>query len=435
MSDVTLKPFDKPFTATAAVPGSKSLTNRALILAALASGISELSNILLADDTRVMLQGLEKLGFPLQIDVVSHSVKVTGAAGKIPASTADLFCGNSGTTIRFLAALCALGSGAYTLDGIPRMRLRPIAELVEPLRNLGSRVDYLGQPGYPPIRITADGLPGGLLKYGSAASSQFLSALLMASPYARHEVHVDLQGPQTSWPYVAMTMQLMDHFGITAELLRDPITGEPRQIVIPRSTYIATQYTIEPDASNAAYFLATAAIHPGAKVTIPGLGTTSFQGDVGIANVLKKMGADIILTKDSVTVAGTDTLEGIDVDLLPMPDQAQTLAVVALFAHGPTILRGLHTLRVKETDRLAALSTELQKFGANVTVGGDDTLTIQPPNHPQPATVDTYDDHRMAMSFAIAATKITGVTIKDTQCVNKTYPDFFTDLEKLRSQA
>ena len=435
MSDVTLKPFDKPFTATAAIPGSKSLTNRALILAALASGVSELSNILLADDTRVMLQGLEKLGFPLQVDVASHSVKITGAAGKIPASTADLFCGNSGTTIRFLAALCALGSGAYTLDGIPRMRLRPIAELVDPLRNLGSRVDYLGQPGYPPIRITADGLPGGLLKYGSAASSQFLSALLMASPYARHEVHVDLQGPQTSWPYVAMTMQLMDHFGITPELLRDPITGDPRQIVIPRSTYTATQYTIEPDASNAAYFLATAAVHSGAKVTVPGLGSTSLQGDVGIANVLKKMGADIILAKDSVTVAGTDTLEGIDVDLLPMPDQAQTLAVVALFAHGPTILRGLHTLRVKETDRLAALSTELQKFGAKVTVGGDDTLTIQPPNHPQPATVDTYDDHRMAMSFAIAATKITGVTIKDTQCVNKTYPDFFTDLEKLRSQA
>jgi 3-phosphoshikimate 1-carboxyvinyltransferase len=435
MSDVTLKPFDKPFTATAAVPGSKSLTNRALILAALASGISELSNILLADDTRVMLQGLEKLGFPLQLDVASHSVKITGAAGKIPASTADLFCGNSGTTIRFLAALCALGSGAYTLDGIPRMRLRPIAELVEPLRNLGSRVDYLGQPGYPPICITADSLPGGLLKYGSAASSQFLSALLMACPYARHEVHVDLQGPQTSWPYVAMTMQLMDHFGITPELLRDPITGDPRQIVIPPSTYTATQYTIEPDASNAAYFLATAAVHPGAKVTVPGLGSTSLQGDVGIANVLKKMGADIILTKDSVTVAGTDTLEGIDVDLLPMPDQAQTLAVVALFAHGPTILRGLHTLRVKETDRLAALSTELQKFGANVTVGGDDTLTIQPPDHLQPATVDTYDDHRMAMSFAIAATKIPGVTIKDTQCVNKTYPDFFTDPEKLRGQA
>jgi 3-phosphoshikimate 1-carboxyvinyltransferase len=435
MSDVSLKPFDKPFTTTAAVPGSKSLTNRALILAALASGVSELSNVLLADDTRVMLQGIEKLGFPLQIDVASHCVKVTGAAGKIPATSADLFCGLSGTTIRFLAALCSLGSGAYTLDGVPRMRLRPIAELVEPLRNLGSRVDYLDQPGFPPIRITADGLPGGILKYGSAASSQFLSALLMVCPYARHEVHVDLQGPQTSWPYVAMTMQLMDHFGITPELLRDPKTGEPKQIVIPRSTYTATQYSIEPDASNAAYFLATAAIHPGSEVTVPGLGTTSLQGDVGIANVLKKMGADVALAKDSITVAGTETLEGIDVNLLPMPDQAQTLAVVALFAHGPTILRGLHTLRVKETDRLAALSAELQKFGAKVTIDGDDILTIQPPQHIQPATVDTYDDHRMAMSFAIAGTKIAGVTIKDAQCVNKTYPNFFTDLEKLRGHA
>jgi 3-phosphoshikimate 1-carboxyvinyltransferase len=432
MSDVTPEPFGKPFTATVQVPGSKSLTNRALILAALADGVSELSNVLIADDTRVMLQGLEKLGFTLQIDLDSHAVKVTGAAGKIPAATAELFCGNSGTTIRFLSALCALGTGSYTLDGIPRMRLRPIAELVEPLRNLGARVEFLGQPGYPPLRIVADGLPGGILKYGSAASSQFLSALLMASPYARHEVHVDLEGPQTSWPYVAMTMQLMDHFGVTPELLRDPSTGDPRQIVVPPGAYTATQYPIEPDASNAAYFLATAAIHPNSKITVPGLGKSSLQGDVGIVNVLKKMGADIILDKDSLTVTGTGALEGIDVDLLGMPDQAQTLAVVALFARGTTILRGLHTLRVKETDRLTALSNELQKFGAKVVIGGDDTLTIDPPEQLRSATVDTYDDHRMAMSFAVAATKIPNVIIKDAECVNKTYPQFFADLEKLR---
>jgi 3-phosphoshikimate 1-carboxyvinyltransferase len=229
-----------------------------------------------------------------------------------------------------------------------------------------------------------------------------------------------------------MTMQLMDHFGNTPELLRDRATGEPKQIVVPLEPYKATKYAIEPDASNAAYFLAIAAVHPGTKITVPGLGKSSLQGDVGVVNVLKKMGAEVTLGKDSVAVTGTDTLEGIDVDLLGMPDQAQTLAAVALFAQGPTTLRGLHTLRVKETDRVAALSNELQKFGAKVTIDGDDTLTIEPPRHIQPATVDTYDDHRMAMSFAIAGSKIPGVIIKDAQCVNKTYPEFFRDLEMLR---
>jgi 3-phosphoshikimate 1-carboxyvinyltransferase len=224
----------------------------------------------------------------------------------------------------------------------------------------------------------------------------------------------------------------MDEFGVTPELFRDPLTGDPRQIIIPREKYRATAYAIEPDASNAAYFLAAAAIHPGAAVTIEGLGRKSLQGDVGFADVLRRMGADVKVTNDSITVAGGESLEGIEIDLSAMPDQAQTLGVVALFASGDTIIRGLHTLRVKETDRVAALAAELSKLGADVDVQGDD-LFISPPDRIRPASIDTYDDHRMAMSFAVAGTRTAGVTIKDAGCVNKTYPNYFDDLEKLRT--
>jgi 3-phosphoshikimate 1-carboxyvinyltransferase len=431
VSDVTLIPIDRPFRATITPPGSKSLTNRALILAALADGVSELTNVLLADDTLVMLDGLRKLGF--EIIQKDNSVTVTGRGGRIEAKSADLFCGNSGTTIRFLSALCAIAKGTYTLDGVPRMRQRPIHELAILLRNLGTRVEFMEAEGHPPLRITADGLAGGILKYGAAASSQFLSAVLMVSPFARHEVRVDLEGQQTSWPYVAMTMRLMDQFGHTPELLRDPKTGDPRQIIISRGGYVATKYPVEPDASNAAYFLAAAAVHPGSAVTITSLGKSSLQGDIGFGSVLGKMGARVWLDKDSITITGTDRLDGIDVDLLSMPDQAQTLAVVALFAHSRTTIRGLHTLRLKETDRLTALSTELRKFGATIAIENNDTLIIDPPNTPTAATVATYDDHRMAMSFAIAGTKIATVTITGAECVNKTYPRFFEDLELLRA--
>lgn len=432
MSDLTLTPFEKPFTATLAPPGSKSLTNRALVLAALADGISELSNVLFADDTRAMLDGLGKLGFGLEIDEAQGQARVHGAGGKIPAASADLYCKNSGTTIRFLSAMCTLGRGLYQLDGNERMRQRPIGALTGMLKQLGARASHPAAEGFPPIRVEADGLPGGVLQYGSEVSSQYLSAILQVAPYARHELRVDLVGPQTSWPYVAMTMQLMDHFGCTPELVRDPDTHEPRQIIIPREKYQPTTYAIEPDASNATYFLAAAAIRPGAKVTINGLGKRSLQGDVGFADVLHQMGADLVFGKDFITLTGTDTLRGIEVDLLSMPDTAQTLGVVALFAKGPTTVRGLFTLRVKETDRVVALSNELKKLGATVEIDGDD-LTIHPPASITPAAIDTYDDHRMAMSFAIAGTRASGVTIRDVECTHKTYPNFFQDLERLRS--
>ena len=430
MSDVTLQPVARPFSATFTPPGSKSLTNRALVLAALADGTSELTNCLFADDTLVMIDSLQRLGFTLDVDRAANTIRVHGQGGKIPAGEAELFCGNSGTSIRFLAALCALGRGRYGLDGIPRMRQRPIGQLVEMLHNLAVRINYREQEGFPPIEVLADRLAGGIARFGNAQSSQFLSAVIQVCPYARIEVRIELEGAQTSWPYVAMTMQLMDHFGVTPELMRDKLTGDPRRIVIPQGVYRPTDYLVEPDASNATYFLAAAAMHKGSKVTITGLGKQSLQGDVGFADVLHRMGADLIFGKDFITIAGSGRLEGIAVDLRDMPDAAQTLAVAALFADGETRIDGLHTLRLKETDRLAALANELAKFGAQVEIDGD-ALVITPPEHVQPATVATYDDHRMAMSFALAGTKIPGVTIKDKECVNKTYPGYFEDLERV----
>jgi 3-phosphoshikimate 1-carboxyvinyltransferase len=308
------------------------------------------------------------------------------------------------------------------------MRQRPIGPLVNMLRNLGVRIDYLANEGYPPIRVRAHSLPGGITQYGSETSSQYLSAVLQVAPYAKHEVCIDLVGKQTSWPYVAMTMRLMDSFGHLCELERDADTGEPTRIIVPGGIYSPQELTIEPDASNATYFLALAALHKGSKITIEGLGKRSLQGDVGFADVLHQMGAGLTFGRDFITVMGAEQLVGIDADLSHMPDAAQTLAVVALFAEGPTTISGLHTLRVKETDRIAALQNELTKLGADIDVEGD-TLIIHPPEKIKPASVDTYDDHRMAMSFALAGTKTAGVRINDPACVNKTYPSYFEDLK------
>lgn len=434
MSQLTLEPLDRPFIATVAVPGSKSLTNRALVLAALAEGECEISNVLFAEDTLVMLESLARLGFAPGIDSGKRIVRLAGRGGKVPAAGADLFCGNSGTTIRFLAAFCALGRGDFNLDGIARMRQRPIGALVDLLRALGVRVDYPINDGFPPLVVHADRLPGGLARLASAPSSQFLSAVLQIAPYARNEVRIDLLTPQTSWPYVAMTMRLMDQFGHTPHLVRDADTGDPKQIIIPQGSYQPTQYAVEPDASNATYFMGIAAIHPGSRITVPGLGRESLQGDVGFADVLRKMGASVELGANAITVTGPQRLQGIDADLSSMPDTAQTLAVLALFAEGKTTIRGLHTLRVKETDRIAALAAELNKLGATVEVHGDD-LHIAPPPRLLPVTIDTYDDHRMAMSFAMAATKSPGITIRDPACVSKTYPEFFDDLRRINPKS
>jgi len=410
-------------------PGSKSLTNRALVLAALARGNSAISNVLLADDTRVMLECLRQLGWMVTVDQENNVVQIGGTEGSIPRDAATMFCGNSGTSIRFLVAVCTLGRGRYHFDGIGRMRRRPIGQLVDVLRNLGGRISYVMEEGFPPVEVLGDGLPGGSAKFASGLSSQFLSAILQVSPYARHEVRIDMEDQQTSWPYVAMTMRLMDVFGHTPHVVRDK-RDQLRQIIVPPGSYAGTDYRVEPDASNASYFLAVAAIHPGARVKIEGLGKHSLQGDVGFVDLLRKMGAEVELGDDFISIGGTDRLDGIEADLLNMPDMAQTLAVTALFARGDSVLRGLHTLRHKETDRVAAMAAELTRLGAQVTVR-DDMMTIQPPSHLRPATIETYNDHRMAMAFAVAGTRAPGIVIREPECVSKTYPAFFDDLRKI----
>ncbi len=438
---LTILPLTTPLRATLRPPGSKSLTNRALLLAALADGVSTLTGVLEADDPHYMRQALGALGFALEHDPQRQTVSIAGQGGRLPRSSAELFLGNAGTAVRFLTAAVCLGDGEYTLDGVPRMRQRPLAQLVEPLRQLGARIDYLGDANCPPLRVRAGGLRGGELTMPPTLSSQYISALLQVGPYCQEGLTLQFDGPVTSRPYVEMTLNVMERFGVTCEV--DPAFT---CVHVPRGGYVAQQYDIEPDASAASYFLALGALLPEAKVTVQGLGFRSVQGDTGFAMLLQQMGAGVICERDAITVLGLskgEKLRGIDVDLNHMPDMAQTLAVVALFAEGPTVIRNIGNLRVKETDRMAALRNELTKLGAQVDIAGDD-MTITPPVggqlQVQPGTViATYDDHRMAMSFAVAglaAPELTdGLTLADPACVNKTFPDYFEYLDRLRQAA
>lgn len=418
-----IRPIAK-FNASVRPPGSKSLTNRALLLAALAEGESHLTGVLFADDTRAMLKCLQDLGIQVTIDESNKSVTVVGTGGRMQADQADLFCGNAGTAYRFLTAACCLGSGEFTLDGILRMRERPIGQLVDPLRSLGADITYVGEDGFPPLKIAANGIAGGHFALKPTLSSQYISALLQIAPCTESGIEVTFEGPITSLPYVIMTLRLMERFGARFEADEDY-----RRIRVLPGGYQSQDYDIEPDASNASYFEAAAAIIPGSRCTIEGLDESSLQGDVRFADVLKRMGADVQWSQGSVTVTGGDRLSGIDIDLNDMPDMAQTLAVIAIYADGPTVIRNVGNLRVKETDRLEALATELTKLGVNARIDGDD-LHIEPAS-PKPADIDTYDDHRMAMSFAIAGLRFDGVRINDPKCVNKTFPEYFEYLTRL----
>ncbi|MEM6550832.1 MAG: 3-phosphoshikimate 1-carboxyvinyltransferase [Planctomycetota bacterium] len=439
-----------PFSATLSPPGSKSLTNRALLIAALADGPCTLTGVLFADDTRVMLDALQTLGFELTINEPDATVTVRGRNGRIPTVSAtpsdpdedptptELFLGNAGTATRFLTAALTLGRGTYQLDGIPRMRQRPIGELVDALAELEAVIDYDAKPGYPPLTIHGNGgLPGGEITLQPTLSSQFISALLLAGPHLDDGLTIRFDGEITSLPYVKMTIKLMEHFGVKPSFKRDA-NGDPYIRVRP-AQYAATDYTVEPDASNASYFLAAAAAVPGSDCTIDHLGSRSLQGDAEFCDLLGRMGCTVIQKLESTHVAAPPDgkLLGIDADLNRMPDMAQTLAVLALFAEGPTTIRNVGNLRVKETDRLDALETELTKLGATAMTLGDD-LTIHPPPDNQltaddqsPVLIETYDDHRMAMAFAVAGLRHPGIHLADPACVNKTYPTFFDDLATL----
>jgi 3-phosphoshikimate 1-carboxyvinyltransferase len=427
----------RPFEVTLRPPGSKSLTNRALLLASLADGESTIRRPLLADDTQRMLEALRALGFGVEVVEGGEALRVAGTGGTIPADRADLHLGNAGTAMRPLTAACCLGRGQYTLDGIARMRQRPIGELVEPLNQIGGRVTYLGEAGFPPLKIAAHGLVGGRVKMRPTLSSQFITALAMVAPCCEHGLTIDFQGPITSRPYVELTLGLMKRFGVRGELIN---TNGGAQLAVRSGTYRPIDYDVEPDASNATYLLAAAAIVPDSRCTVEGLGRRSLQGDTGFADVLERMGARVTRGDHAITVASpaAGRLAGIDIDLNHMPDAAMTLATIAAVAEGPTTIRNVGNWRVKETDRMAAMQAELSKLGATVQIDGDDITITPPPGHRlRPAAIDTYDDHRMAMSFAILGLppESPGVTINDPRCVEKTFPDFFAYLDRLASDA
>lgn len=422
MSDpLLINPVSGPIAGSIRPPGSKSLTNRALIVAALAEGSSKLSGVLDSDDTRVMVNSLSRLGVNLEHDSALCVATVEGCGGRPPAEAAELWLENSGTSIRFLTALCALGHGTFRLDGNERMRQRPIGPLVAALNALGGDVSCEAANHCPPVVVNARGLPGGRTNVTGDISSQYLSALLMSAPCAGSHVEIDVEGTLVSKPYVDMTLAVMSNFGVTVD---EPGVGQYR---VQPQTYQGTTLAIEPDASAASYFFAAAAI-TGGRVTVLGLTENSLQGDVRFVEALKQMGCSVASDARGITVVGRD-LKGIDVDMNAISDTAQTLAAVAVFADGPTRIRNVQHIRHKETDRIEAVVTELRRLGQHVEVF-EDGLAIHP-RPIEPATIETYDDHRMAMSFALIGLKQAGVRIADPDCTAKTYPAYFDDLDTL----
>ncbi len=416
-----LSPVSGPVRASVALPGSKSITNRALLLAALADGESRLRAPLHSDDTLHMASALRALGVSVE-ETPERDFVVRGSNGVFQAPPKTLFIGNSGTTVRFLtAASCLAPRGAdVTLDGVARMRERPIRDLVGALLTLGMDAECLNGGGCPPVRVRGGGLPGGRCRLRGDVSSQFLTALLQVAPYAQADVEIEIVGELISRPYVDMTQAVMRAFGV--ELEND---GYQRLRIPCGQRYVGQEYAVEADASNASYFLAAAAV-TGGTVTLENLGDSALQGDAGFKDVLARMGCRVTTTGGTTMLTGPARLTGIDVDLEAMPDVAQTLAVAAAFADGPSHIRGLASLRVKETDRLRAVATELPKLGVGVQEGHDD-WTIFPPRDGvyAGASVATYGDHRMAMSFAVAGLRVPNIVIEDPGCVAKTFPDFW----------
>jgi 3-phosphoshikimate 1-carboxyvinyltransferase len=419
-----IRPLERPPSATVTVPGSKSITNRALVLAALADGRSELTGALFSDDTRYMVEALRALGVHVETDEPNARIVVEGCAGRWPATQADLFVGNAGTAMRFLVAALCLGHGRYRIDGTARMRERPIRELVEALGSLGIDISC-GANGAPPVVIEARGLPGGIAELSAERSSQFLSALMLVMPYAERDLVVRLRGDVIAHPYVDMTHSMMMQWGVV--VLRD---GYREFSVRGRERYRAQSYAVEPDASSAHYFWAAAAL-TGGRVTVEGLTLDSLQGDVRFVTLLGEMGASLPGIGNAMTVVGPGAaLSGIAADLNEMSDTAPTLAAIAPFASGEVHIRNVAHLRWQESDRLHAVATELARLGVRVQEL-DDGLMIHP-SSVHGGTVRTYDDHRIAMAFALIGLKVPGIRIEDPGCVAKTFPDYFERLEGLR---
>ncbi len=414
-----------PVIGTACPPGSKSITNRALVCAALARGRSTLIGVLDSDDTRVMATGLARLGAGVEADWPSRTIDVTGTHGAIPATSATIDCAASGTTMRFLSAVCGLGVGTYRLDGTARMRQRPIGDLVDALRDQGIDAIAESPGGCPPVVIRSKGMPGGAARIRSATSSQFASGLALAAACSEHGMEIMFTGQVVSQPYLDMTRRVMESFGAVCDVLPD---GRWR---IPPTGYEPRDYSIEPDASAASYFAAAAAI-TGGRVRIEGLGSKSLQGDVAFCDALGQMGCTVSWESHAVTVSGR-AAHGVDVDMNAISDTVPTLAVVAVFADSPTTIRNVAHVRDKETDRIGDLVRELRRLGVDVDEHADG-LTVKPSGKASElhaARVRTYDDHRMAMSLALAGLRVPGVEIEDPTCVRKTFPGYWQALADL----
>ncbi len=408
------------------LPGSKSISNRVLLLAALSEGVTEVQDLLHSDDTERMLDGLRTLGVQVE-SLGDNAYRVAGCGGNFPNKEAKLFLGNAGTAFRPLTAVLALAGGHYELSGVPRMHERPIGDLVDALRQLGADIRYLGNEGFPPLQILPANLAGDTVQVRGDVSSQFLTGLLMALPLTGRTVTVKVVGELISKPYIEITLAMMARFGVNVQ--RD---GWRSFTVEADSRYIAPEGVIfvEGDASSASYFLAAGAIG-GGPVRVEGIGKNSVQGDVRFAEALEMMGVDIRMNGDFIEAELTSgKLKAIDLDCNHIPDAAMTLAVAALFADGTTTLRNIASWRVKETDRIAAMATELRKLGATVKEGAD-YIRITPPAQIKYAAIDTYDDHRMAMCFSLAAFGGAGVRINDPKCVAKTFPEYFAEFAKV----
>ena len=418
-----IDPAKGPITGTVRPPGSKSYTNRALLLAGLAEGQSTLEGALYSDDTLHMARGLAALGMDVAFDEPGQRFAVTGCSGRPKVAAASVFVGNSGTTARFLTPVLALGSGVYDLDGNEAMRKRPIQPLLDALASLGVKAISTHGDGCPPVRVESNGVEGGSVRMAGGISSQYFSALLMVAPCTRRGIRLDVEGDLVSKPYIEVTAQAMQAFGATVR--RDDF----RRFEALPAPYRATRYDVEPDASAASYFFAAAAV-TGGRVMVPGLGSGSLQGDLGFVRLLERMGCRVRQTATETEVTGPAKLVGIEADMANLSDTAQTLAAIAPFAQGPTRVTGIGFIRRKETNRVAAVVTELQRMGLRAQEE-DDGFVVHPGTI-QPADVETYDDHRMAMSFAIAGLVAPNLRIRNPGCVSKTFPRFFDVLSALR---
>jgi 3-phosphoshikimate 1-carboxyvinyltransferase len=417
---LTIAPFKRPIVTEVSVPGSKSLTNRALVVASLAEGTSRLSNVLHSDDTRYMMTHLRTLGVTLHS--TANLVEIEGRGGLFPTLDASLMCGNAGTTVRFLTALCALVPGRQIMTGDQRMQARPIQDLVEALAGLGADVE--ASDGCPPVTVRSSVLRGGHVRVQANVSSQYLSGLLMVSPYAQQPVMLDVVGKMVSPSYIELTLDVMAAFGVTVD------RSEAGRFSIPQQRYRARSFAIEGDATSAGYWWALAAVS-GSRITVRNVPGASHQGDVELLPILERMGCEISLSQ-GVTVQGPATLRSPGVvDMNRQPDGVMTLAVIAALARGETSIVNVANLRVKESNRLAALVTELRRVGI-AAAELPDGLRIDG-GEPHGAVIETYADHRMAMSFAILGARVPDMRIRDPECVSKSYPTFFEQLQALDS--